>query len=117
MGRNPESCFGDARRREHEMLALLARVALGRYELGGCESETDLRQLGYVAELALGRVEDPDRNLSKLVAECRERLKGFEAPDGDYRDSVQARWGAEWNFDIGKLKTELPLYRMQLARN
>lgn len=117
MERDRESRFGDARRREHEMLALLARAALGRYELGGCESEADLRQLGYAAELALGRVEDPDRNLSKLVAQCRERLRGSDAPDGDYRDSVQARWGAAWNFDIGKLKTELPLYRMQLARN
>jgi len=99
------------------MLSVLARAAMYGHELTGSESEEDLRQLGYSADLARGRVKDPGRNLEALVSECRLRLQAMSPEDRVYRDPAQARWGALWNMDVGKLKTELPLHVMKLEQD
>lgn len=99
------------------MMSLLADVACGLFEPKGNESEADLRQLGYSAYLARGRVRDPEDRLGSLVRTCREILSGSPVPEGQYRDPIQARWGAPWHLDAAKLKTELPLHLMRLERN
>jgi len=111
-----EDAFGAARRREHDLMELLAKVAAGRHMPDGREDEASLRQLGYACDLARGRVEDPDGNLGRVVRFCRERLEGKAAPAGRFRDPVQASWGAPWHVDARKLRTELPLHLMKLRR-
>lgn len=111
-----EDVFGAARRRERDLMELLAKVAAGRHMPDGREDEASLRQLGYACELARGRVEDPDGNLGRAARFCRERLEGTAVPAGRFRDPVQASWGAPWHVDAGKLRTELPLHLMKLRR-
>ena len=111
-----EDVFGAARRRECDLMELLAKVAAGRHVPDGREDEASLRQLGYACELARGRVEDPDGNLGRVARFCRERLEGMAVPAGRFRDPVQAGWGALWHLDAGKLRTELPLHLMKLRR-
>ena len=111
-----EDVFGTARRRERDLMALLARIAAGRHMPDGREDEAFLRQLGYACDLARGRVEDPDGNLGRIARFCRERLEGTTVPPGRFRDPVQASWGALWHVDAGKLRTELPLHLMKLHR-
>ncbi len=111
-----EDAFSAARRRERDLMELLARVAAGRHMPDGREDEASLRQLGYACELARGRVEDPDGNLGRVARFCRARLEGTTAPAGRFRDPVQASWGALWHVDAGKLRTELPLHLMKLRR-
>ncbi len=111
-----ENTFGAARRRERDLMELLAKVAAGRHMPDGLEDEASLRQLGYACELARGRVEDPDGNLGRVARFCRERLEGKAVPTGRFRDPVQAGWGALWHVDAGKLRTELPLHLMKLRR-
>ena len=111
-----EDVFGAARRRERDLMELLAKVADGRHVPDGREDEASLRQLGYACELARGRVEDPDGNLGRVARFCRARLEGTTAPAGRFRDPVQASWGALWHVDAGKLRTELPLHLMKLRR-
>lgn len=114
--RRHENVFGAARRRERDLMELLAKVAAGRHMPDSREDEASLRQLGYACELARGRVEDPDGNLGRVARFCRERLKGTTAPPGRFRDPVQESWGAGWHVDAGKLRTELPLHLMKLHR-
>jgi len=111
-----EDVLGAARRRERDLMELLAKVAAGRYMPDGREDEASLRQLGYACDLARGRVEDPDGNLGRVARFCRERLEGTAVPAGRFRDPVQASWGALWHLDAGKLRTELPLHLMKLRR-
>ncbi len=106
-----------ARHREHLLLELLAKVAAGLHAPDGAEHEDELRQLGYGCYLARRRVEDPDDNLGRVALFCMQCLEGRPRPeDRRFRDPVQERWGAPWHMDIGKLRTELPVYLMRLRR-
>lgn len=105
---NPD--FGHARSRENAMLARLAGVVCDGDGLTGAETSEDLRQLGYAAHLARGRVDDPDNHLGRIVKACQSALQGQEPPVGHYRDGAQALWGAAWHLDATKLRTELPLH-------
>ncbi len=111
-----EDAFGAARRRDRDLMELLAKVAAGRHMPDGREDEASLRQLGYACDLARGRVEDPDGNLGRVARFCRKRLEGTAAPAGRFRDPVQASWGALWHVDVGKLRTELPLHLVKRRR-
>ena len=102
--------FGPSRQREHDLLSLLARTVIYGAGLSGIESRQELRQMGYGADLASGRVDDPDCNLDNLAFKCHQKLAGSQIPDHNYRDPVQQWWGAAWNMDIGKIKSELSGY-------
>ena len=108
--------FGEARLREHRMLQLLASVAAGQHEPDGRKEGGFLRQLGYACQLAEGRVEDPNDNPGRVSLFCRESLGRTPGPPGPFRDPVQTRWGAEWHLDVGKVRSELPVYLMALQR-
>ncbi|WP_037372481.1 hypothetical protein [Salipiger mucosus] len=90
-------------------MSLLADVVTGRFFPASTDGESFLRQLGYVAQLARHRIDDPEDRLRKVVDFCREQVKDRPAPSGQYRDPIQQRWGAPWHMDLGKLRTELPL--------
>ncbi|WP_036796887.1 hypothetical protein [Leisingera caerulea] len=114
---NRNNGLSPARRREKDMLDLLARVAVHGFTPTGSEDEGHLRQLGYAANVARGRVEDPQDYLGKVVKYCRSHLPERPAPAGVYRDPVQKRWGAKWNLDVGKVRSELPLHVQKLKRS
>lgn len=116
MTSNPNNGFGEARQREHQMMSLLADVACGRHDPEDFKGEDVLRQLGYSASLARGRVTDPDDRLGRAVRFCSAKLSSKPVPDLAYRDPVQARWGAKWHMDPVKLRKELPLHMMKLTR-
>lgn len=116
MTMSPNNGFGEARKREHYMMSLLADVACGRQNPDDLEGVDLLRQLGYSASLAKGRVSDPSGNLDRTVRLCRSKLEGMPTPVKKYRDRVQERWGAEWHMDPVKLRKELPLHVMKRAR-
>lgn len=114
---NRNSAMSAARRREEDMLDLLARVAVHGFKPTGSEDEEHLRQLGYAASVARGRVEDPQDYLGKVVNYCRSHLPERQTTAGVYRDPVQKRWGAKWNLDVGKVRSELPLHVQKLKRS
>lgn len=100
-----------ARLRERDMMRLVAEVVAGSYVLSPTCHPDDLRQLGYVAHLAKGRVEDPHGRLRHFVKRCRTLLADAPAVDTSHmRDPAQREWGAAWSFDAGRLRTELPLH-------
>lgn len=110
MTRNPERSYGPARQREHDLMSLLARVVIGKGLKVEDLSIEDVRQIGYAAHLARGRVADPDDHLGRLSRACLLRVQDLPTPDRAYRDTVQARWGAAHGLDPRKLRTELPLH-------
>jgi len=76
-------------------------------------SEEQLRQLGYAAQVARGRVPDPENRLLRTIRSCRTALSSNPCPEAKAdraRDALQREWGAAWHVDAAKLATELPLY-------
>lgn len=109
--------LGPARAREELLMKQLANVVVRGFTPTGGEDEDALRQMGYGAQVARGRVDDPQDHLGAAVRYCRDRLFGLPAREGyAFRDPVQKRWGAAWNVDPGKLRTELPLHVMKMQR-
>lgn len=98
------------------MLSVLADIVVRGFAPTGFEEECELRQLGYSAFVARGRVDDPQDNLRQVVKYCRNHLASKPAPEGTYRDQFQRVWGAEWHLDAGKVKVELPLHVLKLQR-
>lgn len=116
MNRSLEQSYGPARQREHDLMSVLARVVIGE-DLGiEARALDEVRQLGYAAYLARGRVADPEDNLGRFSRVCLLRLQGLPTPDRAYRDKVQARWGAAHGLDPRKLRTELPLHLERARR-
>lgn len=103
---------GDPRAREDRMLAFLAGVIVRGDTLSGQESIEDVRQAGYMAELARGRIADPHRRLDALVAECRARTAGLPVPARPRANPFQKEWGAPWHIGPHKIAVELPLHVM-----
>lgn len=91
-------------------MSRLARVVIGECLKIEDLSIEEVRQLGYAAYLARGRVADPEDNLGQLSRACLIRVQGLPTPDRAYRDPAQARWGASHGLDPRKLRTELPLH-------
>ncbi|MXX88697.1 MAG: hypothetical protein F4Y68_05530 [Boseongicola sp. SB0665_bin_10] len=94
------------------MLRFLADVIARGRVLSGEESIEEVRQVGYMAELACGRAADPDRALRALVAECRARTSGVPVLSRRWSNPVQEGWGAPWHMDPRKIAVELPLHVM-----
>ena len=94
------------------MLAFLADVVVRGAALTGEESTDEIRQAGYVAEMARGRIADPHRRLDALVAECRARTRGLPRPQHRWANRFQEEWGAPWHVDLRKIARELPLHAM-----
>lgn len=115
-GQAHSGTVGVARRREQNMLTVLAEVVVHGFVPEASEEESELRQLGYAAFIARGRVDDPDDNLGQVVKYCRDRLADRPPAQGTYRDLVQQRWGAEWYLDLGKVRAELPLHVLRQKR-
>lgn len=76
-------------------MELLASIAVGKYFPTGKESEDELRQLGYAASLARGRIDDPEGHVTKVMKYCKSQVENLPIPNREYRDHVQARWGAK----------------------
>ena len=107
---------------DEELHNCLAQVVVFGYEPSGNENTECLRQIGYAADLARNRVDDPNRNLEALAVKCRDILSRISPreqksldfdPDippqrQKYRDPIQALWGAEWNMDPQEIKSRVP---------
>lgn len=105
-----------ARRRDEEMMRSLARVVTcGTAAMHGLD-ENSLRQMGYAASLVRGRLEDPEDNLGAAIRLATEALEGKTATAIEFRDPVQAKWGAPRHLDAAKLRLETPLLLPGLRR-
>lgn len=102
--------YGEARRLEHEIMQVLALIVSGRFVMPQSAQPDQLRQLGYAAQFARGRVADPDERLATVIRACCDAIAGLPLPKVEARDKVQASWGVRWHVDAEKLKTELHLY-------
>ena len=98
------------------MMDLLASIAAGKHFPNGDESEDELRQLGYAASLARGRIEDPEDHITRVVKYCRSRVENLPIPAREYRDHVQEWWGASWHLDAQMLKKELHLHMKRIQK-
>jgi hypothetical protein len=58
----------------------VAAVVLGQTMPGNGEPADELRQLGYAATMAKGRVPDPDGRLNAAIKACRAAVARLEAP-------------------------------------
>ena len=108
--------FNAARRRESEVMRLLARIATGDRGVMQAQDEPGLRQLGYAASLVRGHVNDPGDNLGAAVRLASRALEGKKAVATSFRDPVQAKWGAPRHLDAAKLRRETPLHVLKLRR-
>ena len=73
--------FGSARRREHEVMQLLARIAAADLGVMTAQDEAGLRQLGYAASLMHGHVDDPQDNLGAAILLAAGQLEGKGAAE------------------------------------
>ncbi|MDE0303424.1 MAG: hypothetical protein OXI87_00860 [Albidovulum sp.] len=97
---------GAARRREETLMRLVALIANGDVAIMSKQDEFSLRQLGYAACLVQGYLDDPRDNLGEAIRLAAGALEGKDRPDMEYRDAVQAKWGARWHLDAAKLRLE-----------
>ena len=97
-------------------MRLVALIADGDLALLSKQDESSLRQLGYAASLVQGCLDDPQDNLGKAIRMAAAALEGRDRPNGDFRDPVQAGWGARWHLDAAKLRLETPLHLMELRQ-
>lgn len=102
--------LGTSRQRERDIMAIIARVIAGCEVLRGTESTEELRQLGYAAHLASDLVEEGRKPLRALASYCWTIVCSVPRGPFTYRDIVQARWGARYHLEAGKLRTELPIH-------
>ena len=91
-------------------MRLVALIADGDLALLSKQDESSLRQLGYAASLVQGCLDDPQDNLGKAIRIAAAALEGRDRSNGDFRDPVQAGWGARWHLDAAKLRLETPLH-------
>ena len=105
-----------ARRREEEVMRLLAQIAIGDMSVMSKRDEGSLRQLGYAASLVRGRLDDPEDNLGAAIRLAADALEGKTATATEFVDRVQAKWGAPRHLDAAKLRLETPLHLLGLRR-
>ena len=104
-----------SRRRDEEVMRLLARIVTnGTAAMLGMD-ENSLRQTGYAASLVRGRLEDPEDNLGAAIRLAIEALDGKTATATEFRDPVQAKWGAPRHLSAAKLRLETPLLLPRIA--
>ena len=104
-----------SRRRDDEVMQLLARIVTnGTAAMLGMD-ENSLRQIGYAASLVRGCLEDPEDNLGAAIRLATEALEGKTATATEFRDPVQAKWGAPRHLDAAKLRLETPLLLPRVA--
>ena len=97
-------------------MRLLARIVTnGTAAMLGMD-ENSLRQTGYAASLVRGRLEDPEDNLGAAIRLAIEALDGKTATATEFRDPVQAKWGAPRHLNAAKLRLETPLLLPGLRR-
>ena len=103
------------RKRQYDMLSFLAYVAVHGHDFPADETDENLRQYGYGADLARGRTGDleMDRNLENIVLECQKRLSGKPPENKIYKDPIQKDWGASWYINPGNLVSEFFLHIMR----
>lgn len=100
---------------EESLLDLLATAALGKTVDYSAMSPTEVAELGYAAQLARGRVEDPDDRLGAVMRRCRDLLEATALAEVEKpKTALQARWKAPFSLDLGKIRSELKL-RMRAA--
>ena len=100
---------GSARRRDEEVMRLLARIVTDGTAVMLALDENSMRQLGYAASLVRGRLEDPEDNLGAVISLATKALEGKTATATVFCDPVQAKWGAPRHLDAAKLRLETPL--------
>lgn len=102
-----------ARRREHEIMLMLAQVVRGEFNARQLQTDVDLRQAGYAAALVEGSVPDENGNLRRFISSCRSALPQLSDAVVQAKDPVQARWAAEFHLDCSKFRREFPLYLLR----
>lgn len=101
---------------EENLLDLLATAALGEAVDFSVMSPTEVAELGYAAQLARGRIEDPDDRLGTTMRKCRDLLATVTLEEVENpKTKLQARWKAPFPLDLGKIRSELSL-RMRTAK-
>lgn len=100
-----------ARQRERRMLELIGMMAREEIDPSTVESEADLRQLAYLAALSRNRVHKGQEGLTRFLRQAMVLLEGADLPAGLMaEDPLQARFGARWAMDPGKVRSEGELY-------
>lgn len=101
-------------RREETLMQLVANCDVA---IMSKQDECSPRQLGCAASLVQCYLDDPRDNLGEAIRLATASLEGKDRPDMEYRDPVQAKWGARWHLDAAKLRRETPLHLIQLRRS
>ena len=100
-----------ARDRERRMLEVIGRIARGEIFLTTVDSEADLRQLAYLAAISRNRVLVGEKNLTEFLRAAMAQLSEFDPPEvAEADDPLQARFGARWSIDPGKVRAEADLH-------
>lgn len=78
-------------------------------------SPTESADLSHAAQIARGRVEDPDEMLGSVMRRCSHLLEVTALADVEKpKTELQARWKAPFSLDLGNIRSELKL-RMRAA--
>lgn len=100
-----------ARDRERRMLEVIGIIARGEILPAAVDSEADLRQLAYLAAISRNRVLVGEKNLTEFLRAAMAQLSGFDPPKVVAADDpLQARFGARWSIDPGKVRAEGDLH-------
>ena len=100
-----------ARDRERRMLDVIGSIARGEIAPAAVDSEADLRQLAYLAAISRNRVLVGEKNLTEFLRAAMAQLSGFDPPKVVAADDpLQARFGARWSIDPGKVRAEGDLH-------
>ena len=105
-----------ARRREEELMRLLAQLAAGDMSVISDRDDSSLWQLGYAASLVRGCLDDPEDNLGAAIRLAADVLEDKPQDAIEFVGGVQARWGAPRHLDAAKLRLETPLHLLGLRR-
>ena len=101
----------DARDRERRMLEVIGRIAMGEILPAAVDNEADLRQLAYLAAISRNRVLVGEKNLTEFLRGAMAQLSSFDPPEAvEADDPLQARFGARWSIDPGKVRAEGDLH-------
>lgn len=100
-----------ARDRQRRMLEVIGSIARGEIAPAAVDNEADLRQLAYLAAISRNRVLVGEKNLTEFLRAAMAKLSGFDPPEVvEADDPLQARFGARWSIDPGKVRAEGDLH-------
>ena len=93
------------------MLEVIGSIARGEIAPAAVDSDADLRQLAYLAAISRDRVLVGEKNLTEFLRGAMAQLSSFDPPEAvEADDPLQARFGARWSVDPGKVRAEGDLH-------